>query len=438
MGTRFRLFVQPPYSDLSEPEVITVSSPAGSVRVGPSDDLMYVVEPVGKQLPYGIRRGRAGGLFNYLPPWNGRAAMPAMPGPGGHFDHYDPSMPGFAAQHVFGCVRFTLDVWERYLGQPLEWHFRKHFERLEIVILPGWDNAQYGYGFLEVGSERMHGEWGHPFSLDFDVIAHEIGHALTYSLLGHPRAGTEFDQFGGFQEAYADMVSLIAAMHFPSVVDEVLTATHGNLYLANRLARFSEISSQRQLRTASNTVTLADFPDGAPNEHELSQPLTGALFDILVDIFHDELAAQGVISQGAAALAELFEDEAVSADEVQEIFDGAYARDAAGFRQALLYARDTLGHYLAEILWRMNPDYLDYGVVAEALLAVDRDESDAAYADIIIANFARRGIVPAPATIAMKAPRRFSSLRSLRSSRVLGRAGQRHQNSSRAALVWQE
>ena len=188
MGTRFRLFVQPPYSDSSEPEVITVSSPAGSVRAGPSDDLMYVVEPVGKRLPYGVRRTRAGKLFNYLPPWNGRTAMPAMPGPEGHFDHYDPSMPGFAAQHVFGCVRFTLDVWERYLGQPLEWHFRKHFERLEIAILPGWDNAQFGYGFLEVGSERMHQDWGHPFSLDFDVIAHEVGHALTYSLLGHPRA----------------------------------------------------------------------------------------------------------------------------------------------------------------------------------------------------------------------------------------------------------
>jgi hypothetical protein len=400
MGTRFRLFVQPPYSERAEPEVIVVSSPVGSVGAGPSDDFMYVVEPIGKRLPYGVRRAPSGVPFNYLPPWDGRLAAPALPGPDGHFDHYDVSMPGFAAQHVFGCVRFTLDVWEHYLGQPLEWHFRRHFERLEIAILRGWDNAQYGYGFLEVGSERMHGEWEHPFSLDFDVIAHEVGHALTYSLLGHPRAGTEFDQFGGFQEAFADFVSLIAAMHFPSVVDEVLTATRGNLYLANRLARFSEISNQRQLRTASNTLTLADFPNGAPNEHELSQPLTGALFDILVDVFHDQLAAQALISEDAAALAERFEDGSVSEDEMLDAFDRAYGRDPAGFRAALFHARDTLGRYLAEILWRMSPDYLDYAAVADALLAVDWDENDGMYAEIMVRNFKRRSIAadgpPAP------------------------------------------
>ena len=96
--------------------------------------------------------------------------------------------------------------------------------------------------------------------------------------------------------------------------------------------------------------------------------------------------------------------------------------------------RDTLGHYLAEILWRMSPDFLDYGVVAKALLTVDRDENNAAYADLMIADFSRRGIVPAPAMIAMKAPRRLSSLRALRSSRVLRRAGQGNQNSSQAAL----
>jgi len=434
MSIRFRLFVQPPYSDNAEPEVVAVSSPGGSVGAGPADDLMYVVEPIGKRLAYGIRRTRSGAPFNYLPPWNGCTAPPAAPGPDGHFDHYHPGMPGFAAQHVFGCVRFTLDVWERYIGQPLEWHFRKHFRRLEIVILPGWDNAQYGYGFLEVGAERIHGDWGHPFSLDFDVIAHEIGHALTYSLLGHPRVGTEFDQFGGFQEAFADMVSLIAAMHFPSVIGEVLSATRGNLYLANRLARFSEISKQRQLRTASNTLTLADFPNGAPNEHELSQPLTGALFDILVDIFHDKLTVEGLISQEAETLVELFEDGAVSEHEVQDVFDDAYSRDPAGFREALLYARDVMGQYLAEILWRMNPDFLDYAAVADALLAVDRAVNGAAYADAICANFARRGIMAAPRGSAGASSMGFLSRHVQKASGVRRRAWLKRRNPFLAAM----
>ncbi|TGW05938.1 hypothetical protein EN788_44815, partial [Mesorhizobium sp. M2D.F.Ca.ET.145.01.1.1] len=61
MGTRFRLFVQPPFEDpTSSPEIIAVSSPRGSVGPGPSDDRMYVVEPVGKTRPYGVNHGPLG------------------------------------------------------------------------------------------------------------------------------------------------------------------------------------------------------------------------------------------------------------------------------------------------------------------------------------------------------------------------------------------
>ena len=89
-----------------------------------------------------------------------------------------PACQALPRPHIFGCVRFTLDVWEGYIGQPLVWHFRDHADRLEISLLPEWDNAQYGYGFLEAGSQ--HDELGRrsPFSLDFDVIAHEVGHAI--------------------------------------------------------------------------------------------------------------------------------------------------------------------------------------------------------------------------------------------------------------------
>ena len=154
MGTRFRIFAQPPFADAqSEPEIVIVSSPAGSLGDGPSDAMMYVVEPVGKAQPYGMNRGPLGTPFIYLPPWRGDVHAPAIPDAEGHFDHYTPGMPGFEAAHIFGCVRFTLDVWEGYIGQPLVWHFRDHADRLEISLLPEWDNAQYGYGFLEAGSQ---------------------------------------------------------------------------------------------------------------------------------------------------------------------------------------------------------------------------------------------------------------------------------------------
>ncbi|MBX5216325.1 MULTISPECIES: hypothetical protein [unclassified Rhizobium] len=393
MGTRFRLFVQPPFEDArSSPEIVEVSSPLGSLTAGPADDYMFVVEPVGKISPYGVNHGPLGTPYMSLPPWTGKILEPAAPDERGNFDHLRPSMPAFEAAHVFGCVRFTLDVWERYLGQPLTWHFRAHYDRLEISILPQWDNAQYGYGFLEVGSQFEKDGRILPFSLDFDVIAHEVGHAIIFSVLGVPRPGTEYPEYLGFQESFSDCVSLIAAMHFPSVIENVLEETRGNLYRANRLARFSEFSPHRQIRSANNKRTMAEFTRAWKDEHELSQPLTGAVFDILVDIFHESLVARGLISRDVEDLSDIAEFDPTAEAPVQLAFDRAFARNPDGFVEALLDARDIAGTYLAETLWTLAPDFLDYGDVAETMLAVDRKETGGQFAGIITGNFGQRAI----------------------------------------------
>lgn len=393
MGTRFRLFAQPPFAVAdAEPEVVIVSSPLGSVGPGPEDERMYVIEPVGKKWPYGMNRAPLGTPFIYMPPWNRDAFPPAIPDAHGNFDYLQPGMEGFEAAHAFGCARFTFDVWEKYLGEPLEWHFRDDFDRLEISILPQWNNAQYGYGFLEIGSQFEADGSVLPFTLDFDVIAHEVGHAFTYSILGVPGDNTEFPEYEGFQEAFADCVSLIAAMHFPSVIDQVLDETRGNLYLSNRIARFSEFPGQRQIRTANNTHTMDEFVDGYRNEHDLSEPLTGAIFDTLADIFHESLLDRGLISPAVEELAETVEFGGEDSGELQGAFDRAYDKGAAGFAEALVDARDIAGTYLADMLWELDPDFLDYGDVADALLAVDERATGGRYADIIDRNFERRGI----------------------------------------------
>jgi hypothetical protein len=353
---------------------------------------MFVLEPVGKTRPYGVNRGPLGTPYIYLPPWTGKILEPAAPDGYGNFDHLQPWMSGFEAAHVFGCVRFTLDVWERYLGQPIVWHFHDHFDRLQISILPQWDNAQYGYGFLEVGSQFEKDGRVLPFSLDFDVIAHEVGHAIIFSVLGVPRPEAEYPEYLGFQEAFSDCVSLIAAMHFPSVIENVLMETNGNLHRANRLSRFSEFSPHRQIRSANNKRTMDEFARGWKDEHELSQPLTGALFDILVDIFHESLVARGLISRTVEDLADIAEFDPAAEGPVQHAFDRAFARNADGFVEALLEARDIVGRYLAETLWALAPDFLDYGDVARAILAIDRDESGGQFARIISRNFRQRAI----------------------------------------------
>ena len=70
-GTRVRLFAQSHYLEaFQEPETVWLAPSAGSVGPGPSDDRIYVVDPIGKEQPY---------EFPYLPPYRGPAHPPVAP-----------------------------------------------------------------------------------------------------------------------------------------------------------------------------------------------------------------------------------------------------------------------------------------------------------------------------------------------------------------------
>ncbi|MCU0973506.1 MAG: hypothetical protein MUF80_06075, partial [Burkholderiales bacterium] len=75
---------------------------------------MYVVDAIGKHLPYD---------YPYLPPYHGRHHPPVEPGADGHFDHLEPASREFMAAHLYGTLRFVLDVWEKYFGGEIPWHF---------------------------------------------------------------------------------------------------------------------------------------------------------------------------------------------------------------------------------------------------------------------------------------------------------------------------
>ena len=127
-GTRFRLFAQPPFlAPFSKPETVVVSSPAGTVGPGPADRRMYVIDPIGKRMAYGQAEDRRGNAAYLLPPWPGPVFPPAIPDADGHFDHIPVESPEFEAAHLFGAVRLTLDIWEKYFGHRIDWHFRVRF-----------------------------------------------------------------------------------------------------------------------------------------------------------------------------------------------------------------------------------------------------------------------------------------------------------------------
>ncbi len=389
-GARFRLYPQPPVlASIQGPETVWVAHPPGSIGPGPSDDRMYVVDAIDKT-PYND--------FPHLPPWRGPRNPPVQPGRDGHFDHLvDSWSREFMAAHMFGTLRFVLDVWEKYFGGPIPWHFSQDRQRLELVPVVEWNNAHSGYGFIETGFARPGAPDPQPFCLNFDVLAHELGHSFIYQLLGTPPAGRVSAEYFAFHESASDCVAMIAVLHFDSVVDRLLERTRGNIYLPNELNRIGELSETQQIRLASQSVKLADVPDlrtpaaqlSYPQRHAMSLPLTGAVFDMLVEVFQELLVRDGLISR---ELNELSRQERSASEEiVQAGFDRAYAGRHDEFKGVLLDARDYLGRCLAAA-WRTLSWDVSYGEVAAALLAADQRLAGGAGREIMLESLLWRGI----------------------------------------------
>jgi hypothetical protein len=392
-GTRFRLFPQLPHGRPGRPpETVWISTPPHRIGPGPSDDLVYLIHPLEKFRPYGVQQGLGGRPQLDLPPWRGHILRPVQPDPDGHFDHIPPGTPEFAEAHVFGSVRFTMDIWERYFGHPLSWHFGRDYSRLETVMLPSFNNAHVGYGFMEVGAH--HGEDGStvPFALNFDVIAHELGHLIIYGTVGIPRPGAGKGEYFGFHESAADMVAILAALHFDTMLDDLLDETRGNLYAFNELNRFAELSATEEIRLASNPVKMWEFSAGWDKEHDLSQPLTGALFDVLVDVFQEILVDRGLIPRELADLSDMLEQHPEYDALIQPRFDALYPARREAFREALIDAREYMGIALAATWQRLPADFLDFVMVAEMLIAVDRELTGGRHREEMVESFRWRAI----------------------------------------------
>jgi hypothetical protein len=398
-GTRFLLYPQLPTGPYDRPELVRLSPRSGMIGPGPEDDEIYVIDPVNKPEPYGVAIGSVGRDL-FMPPWTGLLYPPALPDAHGHFDHLDPASAEFEAAHVYGVTRFVLDIWDRYFGYRIPWHFAADRDRLEIVLLRYFDNATAGYGFIEVGGLTGDDGVRRPFSLNFDILAHEVAHLIIYSVVGLPELDRHVDRdlgdYFGFHESAADMVALISALHFESVIDDLLEETGGNLYSFNHLIRFGETSAHGQIRLASNGRRMAEFIGGWSSEHALSEPLTGALFDSLVDIFHERLLAHDLIGSATEDLADVLQRDPAAQELLQRRFDEAYVRHPEGFKTALIKARDDMARLLAATWSRLRVDDLTYHAIGDTILAADLEDNDGRYQRLLYNNFRWRQIYDVP------------------------------------------
>jgi hypothetical protein len=358
IGTRFLVFPQPPFiSGYEKPEVVWIGGSGGPILAGPSDDRMYVANPVEPKRPYALPD---------LPPYPGALRPPAEPGPDGHFDHILPGSPAFLSVHSYACSRRVLDICEGYVGRRIDWFFEPTYDRLEIVPhISQWENAQSGFGFLELGGSEPPTATS-SFALNFDAIAHEMGHLVLLGELGIPNGDGQDADFFAYHEAVADFMSLLGLLHFDTAIDRLLRRTGGNLLIHNELDRFAELSEEKQLRSLNNSLRTADVGDDV---HDRSKPFAAAMFDSLVEIYQTLLFERGVTDLDPRRFSNLRQQmaPALIEENLRRSRDDYEKRHFAS-KAALQEARDLIGEALIRSWELLDPAYLTFPEAAEALL----------------------------------------------------------------------
>src|ERR1041385_734597 len=95
--------------------------------------------------------------------------------------------------------------------------------------------------------------------------------------------------------------------------------------------------------------------DVGDEPHDRSLPLTGGIFDIMVEVFQKGLVQRGLISEDLARRSEHGLSPPSDLPGIQQEFDAAYKGKVDTFKEEFLVARDYLGHLLARAWSKLNP-----------------------------------------------------------------------------------
>jgi hypothetical protein len=380
LGTRFLVYPQAPFvPGYERPELVWIPIAPQAISAGPSSDMAYVLYPAEPKAPY-----RA----PYAPPFMDDYLPLAEAGPDGHFDHLVPGTPQFVSAHAFACVHRTLDICQSYVGRSWPWFFSDEYERLEVIANVPWNNAQSGFGFLELGEDDSQ-DPPFPYALNFDVIAHEVGHLALFSILGYPQVTRPTADYFAYHEAAADFISLLGLLSFDTALDRILRRTHGNLYIANELDRFAELTEEKQVRRFSNSLRTSDVGDDV---HDRSMPFAGALFDCLIELYQILLAERGLTNLDPRAFDDLRQElSGRDLDNELRISQARYEPQHFAMKSALAEARDVVGTALARSWLVVGPEELDLREAKDAFVEAVRIVAGDELGERLDGNFVWRG-----------------------------------------------
>jgi len=215
-----------------------------------------------------------------------------------------PDTDQFDAVHAFAVVRLTLTMYQRVLSRadksaplPWAWNSGSNTDPLQVFPhgLPNVMNAYYSRSdrALKFGDFVPTGGAGRVFTCrSFDIVSHETGHAVLDGLKPKWIQNSAPPQTGGLHESFGDLTAIFLALSQLDQVEAVIAQTKADLHDKTFVADMAEqfglaLGRPNGLRNADNDLKLSETGNEV---HAISQVFTGAIYDILADIFAFERA----------------------------------------------------------------------------------------------------------------------------------------------------
>jgi hypothetical protein len=210
-----------------------------------------------------------------------------------------PDTPQFDAVHTFAVVRQTLTMYQRALSSsgadmPLPWQWNSSLDTSPLQLfpygLPDVMNAFYSrsQACLKFGDFVPTGASARIYTCrSLDIVAHETGHAVLDGLKPRWLEANQPPQTGGLHEAFGDLSAIFLALSQLDQCEAIVAQTKARLHDKSFLADIAEqvglaLGSANGLRNADNDLKLSA---AGTEVHAISQVFTGALYDILADLF---------------------------------------------------------------------------------------------------------------------------------------------------------
>lgn len=226
--------------------------------------------------------------------------------------------PAFHAQNVYAVVMLVLAQFERALGRRVGWAFPSHQLKIAPHAFAG-PNAFYSrshqallFGYLARPKIKT------VFTcLAFDIIAHETAHAILDGLRSAYVEPSGPDQ-AAFHEGFADIVSLLAVLSLPEVIEATLDLDRRTrqwrlresklVHLAKELSLAIGASQIRRPASLKPSATLLD-QTGFESPHRRGEVLAAAMLSAFLDIWErrtsmpEALLPAGRVAEEGGALA---------------------------------------------------------------------------------------------------------------------------------------